>query len=133
MEIPGVIHASVGYTGQLSSDNKAPATYETVCDGDGNTEAVRIIFNPSVVSYETIVRMFFENPRVPVIHGEQDVQYQVACWAMDERQMFLAKQMALDAGKDGVPIYDFRETEWYEGEENHQNFFGSIKQRVYTY
>ena len=127
MEIPGVLHASVGYTGRLVVDKAAslpPATYQSVCNGDGNTEAVRITFDPSIVSYATIVQIFFENPRAPVIYGEQDIQYQIAVWAMDERQRILAKDASLAAGKGGVPVYDFGCTEWYEGEERHQNFFG---------
>lgn len=126
MEIPGVLHASVGYTGRYA-DNAAslsPATYQSVCDGDGNTEAVRITFDPAIISYATIVQIFFENPRVPMIYGEQDTQYQIAVWTMDERQKALAKEAALAAGKGGVPVYDFECTEWHEGEERHQNFFG---------
>lgn len=132
MEVPGVIHASVGYTGRIRSSNdvvSTPATYETVCNGDGNTEAVRVVFNPCIVSYESIIKHFFENPRVPMIYGKQDVQYQVAVWVMDERQMMVAKEACEAAGKGDLPVYDFRFTEWYEGEESHQNFFGSIKTR----
>lgn len=125
MEIPGVIRASVGYTGRIGQD-LTPATYKSVCDGDGNTEAVRIVFDTTKVSYEKIVQLFFDNPRVPVIYGDQDVQYQIACWAVDDRQMTLAKNAAESAGKGGVPVYDFRCTSWYDGEESHQNFFGSI-------
>jgi peptide methionine sulfoxide reductase MsrA len=76
---------------------------------------------------EKIVQLFFDNPRVPEIYGDQDVQYQIACWAVDDRQMTLAKNAAESAGKGGVPVYDFRCTSWYDGEESHQNFFGSIK------
>ena len=126
MEVPGVIHASVGYTGRISQ-NPVLATYNSVCNGDGNTEAVRIIFDTTIITYERIAQLFFDNPRVPSIYEEQDVQCQVACWAVDDRQMTLAKNAAEAAGKGGVPVYDFRCTNWYDEEENHQNFFGSIK------
>lgn len=126
MEVPGVIHASVGYTG-ATTPGSSPATYQSVCNGDGNTEAVRVIFDPSIVSYGTIAKLFFENPRVPMIYGEQDTQYQISCWAIDDSQMSLAREAAEAAGKSGVPVYDFRCTVWFDGEENHQNFFGSIK------
>jgi len=153
MEVPGVLDASVGYTGrefnelgdtagpmnnadefspqqqQLTRYCQPVATYESVCGGDGHTEAVRVVFDPSVVSYEDIVRLFFENPRVPSVYGEQELQYQVACWAMDDRQLAAAKRASEAAGKGGVPIYDARRTMWHEGEDNHQNFFGSKPNR----
>lgn len=164
MEVPGVLDASVGYTGrefnsfdeivvivddeedeegedeeqvvemnngELLLSKQQPryrqpvATYRSVCGGDGHTEAVRIVFDPSIVHYEDIVRIFFENPRVPTIYGKQDPQYQVACWAMDDRQRAVAQAAAEAAGKGGVPVYDGRGTMWHEGEDNHQNFFGS--------
>ena len=62
---------------------------------------------------------------MPVIYGEQDLQYQVACWAMDERQQHLAREAAEGTGKGGVPIYNALRTMWHEGEENHQIFFRS--------
>ena len=34
------------------------ATYKSVCSGDGHTEAVRVVFDPLVISYEEIVRLF---------------------------------------------------------------------------
>jgi peptide-methionine (S)-S-oxide reductase len=146
MEVPGVLDASVGYTGREFNDldlvegededdsqppkyHQPTATYRSVCGGDGHTEAVRLIFDPTIIPYREIARQFFENPRVPVIHGKQDPQYQVACWAMDDQQRDLAKAAAEAAGKGGVPVYDARCTMWHEGEENHQNFFGSKPSR----
>ena len=56
-KIPGVISTKVGYTG---GHLKNP-TYRDVCSHTtGYAEAVRIIFDPSKSSYETIARMFFD-------------------------------------------------------------------------
>ena len=56
-KIPGVISTKVGYTG---GHLKNP-TYRDVCSHTtGYAEAVRIIFDPSKTSYETIARMFFD-------------------------------------------------------------------------
>jgi peptide-methionine (S)-S-oxide reductase len=54
---PGVYATSVGYQGGTSPH----PTYEEVCSGRTNhTEAVRIVFDPAVVSYADLVRTFFE-------------------------------------------------------------------------
>ena len=89
-----------------------------------------MVFDPLVISYEEIVGLFFDDPRVPSsFYGEQDPQYQVAVWAMNDQQISVAKDIARAVGKHDVPIFDGRLTAWHEGEENHQNFFGSRNPR----
>lgn len=54
---PGVISVVSGYTG----GHKDHPTYEEVCSGKtGHYEAVEIVFDPSVVSFEKVARLFFE-------------------------------------------------------------------------
>ncbi len=54
--IPGVIDAEVGYAG---GDVDA-VTYEQVCSGTtGHAEVARVVFDPSVVSYEALLDAFF--------------------------------------------------------------------------
>ncbi len=52
-KLPGVVRTSVGYTG---GKTKSP-TYDSVCDGDGHTEAMRIWFDASVTSYDVMVEV----------------------------------------------------------------------------
>jgi peptide-methionine (S)-S-oxide reductase len=55
--IPGVWSTSVGYAGGTTPN----PSYEEVCSGlTGHTEAVRVVFDPSVVSYADLVRAFYE-------------------------------------------------------------------------
>ncbi len=54
---PGVLSTEVGYTG----GTKADPSYEDVCHGTtGHAEAVRIVFDPLKVSYETLAKLFLE-------------------------------------------------------------------------
>lgn len=117
LEVAGVLSASVGYTG---SDSPSP-TYKSVCAGDGHTEAVRVEFDPSQLSYEGLIRRFVEDPKVPNIYGRQDPQYQVAIWACSPSQREAAQKVLAEAGKS-VPI--LKATPWYDAEANHQDFFG---------
>ena len=57
-EAPGVYTTAVGYAGGFTPN----PTYEEVCSGrTGHTEAVLVVFDPSVTSYEEILRLFWEN------------------------------------------------------------------------
>lgn len=51
----GIIHTEVGYTG--GNDNPS---YESVCNGDGNIEVVKIIYNEAKISLEQILSLFFK-------------------------------------------------------------------------
>ncbi|MET8339356.1 peptide-methionine (S)-S-oxide reductase MsrA [Streptosporangium canum] len=56
-QTPGVVSTSVGYAGGYTRN----PTYEEVCSGQtGHTELVRVVFDPSKVSYEELLRVFWE-------------------------------------------------------------------------
>ncbi len=57
-QVPGVWLTMVGYAGGLTPN----PTYREVCSGlTGHNEVVRVIFEPAVVSYETLLKLFWEN------------------------------------------------------------------------
>ncbi len=57
-QTPGVWSTSAGYAGGFTPN----PTYEEVCTGrTGHTEVVRVIFDPSVVSYAALLKLFFES------------------------------------------------------------------------
>ncbi len=56
-QIPGVITTAVGYEGGYTPN----PTYEEVCSGrTGHTETVRVVYDPARVSYERLLKAFWE-------------------------------------------------------------------------
>ncbi len=56
-QIPGVYSTMVGYAGGYTPN----PTYEEVCSGKtGHAEVVRMVFDPTQVSYETLLQRFWE-------------------------------------------------------------------------
>jgi peptide-methionine (S)-S-oxide reductase len=90
-ETPGVISTAVGYAGGSTPN----ANYREVCTGRmGHTEAVVVAYDPKRISYEELLRIFWEN-HDPTQGNRQgnDVgtQYRSAIWATDDEQLAAAK------------------------------------------
>jgi peptide-methionine (S)-S-oxide reductase len=57
-ELDGVYTTAAGYSGGFTEN----ATYEEVCSGrTGHAEVVRVVFDPSKVAYESLLKTFWEN------------------------------------------------------------------------
>lgn len=124
----GVAATEVGYTGG-HSDNP---TYEQICSkGTGHAEAVRVEFDPSVVSYAQLLEIFWEchNP-TQVNRQGPDVgdQYRTAIFTVNDAQA-LAAQASKDAlaasGRLSAPIATIIEPlgKWWKAEDYHQQYF----------
>ena len=57
-QLPGVYSTAAGYTGGYTPN----PTYREVCSGEtGHAEAVRVVYDPAVISYEQLLQVFWEN------------------------------------------------------------------------
>ncbi|HEV8064757.1 MAG TPA: peptide-methionine (S)-S-oxide reductase MsrA, partial [Acidimicrobiales bacterium] len=89
---PGVYTTAAGYSGGYTPN----PTYEEVCTGrTGHTEVVLVVFDPSKVSYEEILQIFWEShdPTQGMRQGnDSGTQYRSAIYTTSDAQLGVAKQ-----------------------------------------
>src|SRR5262245_41696752 len=128
-QAPGVYSTSVGYAGGFTPN----PTYEEVCSGlTGHTEMVRVVFDPAKISYEELLRLFWEN-HDPTQGNRQgnDVgtQYRSAAYCHVSAQLEAAKasraayQKMLTKAGYGPITAEIREApDFYYAEDYHQQY-----------
>ena len=130
-QTPGVVSTSVGYAGGLTPN----PTYEEVCSGrTGHAEVVRAVFDPARVSYEDLLRVFWEahDPTQGMRQGNDvGTQYRSAIYTYGEEQRRKgeasreAYQKALAAAGHGPITTEIREApEYFYAEDYHQQYLG---------
>ncbi|HEY4864016.1 MAG TPA: peptide-methionine (S)-S-oxide reductase MsrA [Candidatus Dormibacteraeota bacterium] len=128
-QTPGVITTAVGYEGGFTPN----PTYEEVCSGrTGHSEAVRVVFDPSRVSYEQLLRVFWEDhdPTQGMRQGNDvGTQYRSVIFAGSEEQRRAAVesrdtfQRALSASGYGEITTEIVDAgEFYFAEDYHQQY-----------
>jgi peptide-methionine (S)-S-oxide reductase len=129
-QIPGVYVTAVGYAGGTTRN----PTYKEVCSGrTGHAEVVRVVYDPAVVDYSTLLKVFWEShdPTQGMRQGNDiGTQYRSAIYVYDAEQQRLAEttreayQRALNkAGKPARITTDIRAApEFYFAEPYHQQY-----------
>jgi peptide-methionine (S)-S-oxide reductase len=128
-QIPGVYVTAVGYAGGLTPN----PTYEEVCSGKtGHNEAVLVVYNAAKVSYEQLLKTFFEahDPTQGMRQGndvgtqyrsgiyyDNDAQREAAERTRDEYQRVLAK-----SGYGAITTEILPAPEFYYAEDYHQQY-----------
>jgi len=89
-QVPGVVSTQVGYAGGITRN----PTYREVCTGrTGHTEVVRVVFDPTRVRYEDLLKVFWENhdPTQGMRQGNDvGTQYRSAVYTADAEQQRIA-------------------------------------------
>ena len=124
----GVIATEVGYTG----GHKDEPTYREVCaKGTGHAEAVKVEFDPDVVSYNNLLEIFWASHDPTQVNRQgPDVgdQYRTAIFTVNDaqREAALASRAEEDAsGRHARMIATEIEPlgKWWKAEEYHQQYF----------
>ena len=127
--LDGVDATAVGYMGGYTPN----PTYEEVCSGmTGHTEAVRVIFDSKKISYEELLRVFWEshNPTQGMRQGNDlGTQYRSAVYTHNETQRKLALsskdiyQLNLSEKSFGLITTEISNAEsFYYAEDYHQQY-----------
>jgi peptide-methionine (S)-S-oxide reductase len=131
---PGVVSTSVGYEGGFTPN----PSYEEVCSGrTGHAEAVRVVFDPAVVSYPELLRVFWEShdPTQGMRQGHDiGSQYRSAIfWTSPEQQAAAQESAAAyqqrltDAGYGAISTEISPASEFYFAEDYHQQYLADTK------
>lgn len=127
--VPGVFTTAVGYAGGITPN----PTYREVCRGrTGHTEAVLVVFDPALVSYDALLAVFFEghDPTQGMRQGHDvGTQYRSAIYTTSPEQTAKAKQVAgtfqasLSAARYGAITTEIAPGgEFYYAEPYHQQY-----------
>jgi peptide-methionine (S)-S-oxide reductase len=128
-EAPGVWTTAVGYAGGSTPN----PTYEEVCSGlTGHTEVVLVVFDPEKTSYDTLLKLFWENhdPTQGMRQGNDiGTQYRSAIYTFTAEQKRTAEasreayQARLRGAGYGMITTEIRDApEFYFAEDYHQQY-----------
>ena len=134
-QLDGVVSTQVGYA---AGHTKNP-TYEEVCSGrTGHNEVVRVVFDPTKVSFEMVLKVFWEshNPTQGMRQGNDvGTQYRSAIFYVNQAQKTTAESViaSLQASTFEAPIVTeiLPEQPFYTAEEEHQNFYNQHTEQMY--
>lgn len=135
-KVSGVVATTSGYTG----GHLAKPSYEAVSSGtSGHYEAIRIAYDPAMVSYEDLLRVFWKNVD-PFDDGGQfcdrGPQYRAAIFAADDEERVAAKKSAREvetAKGQQVMTMILPRGEFFPAEEYHQDYYQRNPIRYHYY
>ena len=133
-QYPGIISIVSGYTG----GHKENPTYQEVCSGNtGHTEAVKIEFDPSEITYEKLLSIYWQQTDPTDAFGQFEDRgdsYRPVIFYTSETQKQIAeksKQELADSGRylDRIVTTIEEASPFYSAEEYHQDFYKKDPER----
>lgn len=133
--LAGVLKTEVGYTG----GKKKNPTYQEVCAGTtGHYESIRVVYDPSIISYEALTRYFFEihDPTQKSGQGpDLGEQYLSVIFYYNDEQKNIALKLMTELEKIGyriatkvLPVAPFWRAEMY-----HQAYYAKTGKQPYCH
>jgi len=128
-QTPGVYSTAVGYAGGHTLN----PTYQEACTGmTGHAEVVQVVFDPSAVSFEQLLKVFWEShdPTQGMRQGNDvGTQYRSAIYVQSEEQEILAKRSLatyqaslLSVGRGPITTDIGRGVVFYYADDDHQQY-----------
>lgn len=121
----GVISTRVGFTGGTTDE----VSYEEVCSGStGHAEAVEVVFDPSIISYEELAKLYF-NTHDPTQLNRQGpdigTQYRSEIFYKSEAQKKTAEKLIKLLKDKGINVVTAlsKTGKFWEAEKYHQNYY----------
>lgn len=138
-KVKGVVSTTAGYTG---GSKKNPTYKEVSAGGTGHVEAVQVVFDPSKVSYEKLLSVYFHNIDPTRDDGQfcdTGEQYRPVIFYYGKKQKELAEMYknALIQSKTVQPVLVqiLPATTFYPAEEEHQKYYqkNPVRYKFYRY
>jgi peptide-methionine (S)-S-oxide reductase len=133
-QLPGVYSTSVGYAGGFTAN----PTYQEACSGStGHAEVVQVVYDPAKVSYETLLKAFWENhnPTQGMRQGNDvGTQYRSAIYTTTQAQAKTAEAsreafapVVRQAGHGEITTEIRPLGTYYYAEDYHQQYLSDAK------
>ncbi|MET8082705.1 peptide-methionine (S)-S-oxide reductase MsrA [Micromonospora sp. NPDC005197] len=132
--LPGVYTTSAGYAGGITKN----PTYEETCSGrTGHAEVVQVVYDPSKITYEDLLKVFWENhdPTQGMRQGNDvGTQYRSAIYTTNDEQRAIAESsrdafqpIVSRAGKGEITTEIAPLGSYYFAEDYHQQYLAPTK------
>lgn len=137
-KLKGVISVTSGYTGGQTEN----PTYEEVSNGDtGHAEAVEVLYDPKLVSYEKLLAVYWYNVDPTTLNKQfvdEGTQYRTAIYYHNDNQKRLAEKSKQELQASGRFKGDIvteitKAVTFYPAEDYHQDFYKKNPGRYNSY